>query len=159
MDFGIVQIITLLMSLSGFSVGSNPSSPTADQALQYALPDADMTIHFDAGSVIPNNYKVLTNLPNQPQIKASPELSKMVRKAIAEVDGPRGMVLSMVGIDLTKDVSDATAFVKFVPNQEDPNLVVAVHGKFTSANIDKVGKLVGMGSVKIGGGTWVDTGD
>jgi predicted Fe-Mo cluster-binding NifX family protein len=154
----IVQIITLLMGLSGFSVGTNPNAPNADQALQYAVPDADIVVHFDAGAVIPNNYKVLTNLPNQPAIKASPELSKMVRKAIAEIDGPKGMALSMTGIDLTKDISDATAFIQFVPNQ-DPNMLVAVHGKFSTGNIDKIAKLVGKGSVKAGGGAWVDTGD
>src|SRR5688572_6180908 len=108
----IVQIITLLMGLSGFSVGTNPNAPNADQALQYAVPDADIVVHFDAGAVIPHNYKVLTNLPNQPAIKASPDLSKMVRKAIAEIDGPKGMALSTTGIDLTKDISDATAFIQ-----------------------------------------------
>jgi hypothetical protein len=158
MDFGIVQIITLLMGLSGFSVGTNPKAPTADQALQYAMPDADIIVHFDAGSVIPNNYKVLTNLQNQPAIKAQPELAKAVRKAVAEVDGPRGLVKQMTGIDLTTDVSDATAFLQFVP-QHDPNMLVSVHGKFTTATIDKLAKLTGKGSVKAAGGAWVDTGD
>lgn len=159
MDMGIVQVITLLMGLSGFSVGTNPNAPNADQALQYAVPDADIVVHFDAGAVIPANYKVLTNLPNQPAIKAQPELAKMLRKAIAEVDGPKGMALSTTGIDLTKDVSDATAFIQFTAPHQDPNMVVAVHGKFSTANIDKIAKLVGKASVKSGGGAWVDTGD
>ena len=158
MSFGIVEIVTLLMGLSGFSVGTNPKSPTADQALEYAVVDADVIAHFDAGAVVPNNYKVLTNLANQPQIKASPELAKMVRKAVAEIDGPRGLVKQTVGIDLTTDVSDATAFVKVVPKQ-DPNIVVAVHGKFSTATIDKIAKMTGKGSVKAGAGAWVDTGD
>ena len=71
MGIGIVEIITLLMGLAGFSVGTNPNAPTGDQALQYAMSDADIVVHFDAGSVIPNNYKVLKNLHNQPQNKAS----------------------------------------------------------------------------------------
>jgi hypothetical protein len=154
----IVQIISLLMGLSGFSVGTNPNAPNADQALAYAVPDADLIVHFDAGAVIPNNYKVLTNLPNQPAIKASPDLAKMVRKAIAEIDGPKGMALSTTGIDITKDVSDATAFIQ-LQGQHDPNMVVAVHGKFSTGNIDKIAKLLGKSSVKVGGGVWVDTGD
>jgi hypothetical protein len=154
----IVQIITLLMGLSGFSVGTNPNAPNADQALAYAVPDADLVVHFDAGAVIPNNYKVLTSLPNQPSIKASPELAKMVRKAIVEIDGPKGFVLGATGIDLTKDVSDVTAFIQFVPKQ-DPNMVVAAHGKFSTANIDKIAKLAKASSVKSGGGAWVDLGD
>ncbi|NVB81659.1 MAG: hypothetical protein HOV81_24910 [Kofleriaceae bacterium] len=158
MSFGIIEVITLIMGLSGFSVGTNPKSPTADQALEYAVPDADVIAHFDAGAVIPGNYKVLTNLANQPQIKASPELAKMVRKAVAEIDGPRGLVKQTVGIDLTTDVSDATAFVKLVPKQ-DPNIVVAVHGKFSVITIDKIAKMTGKGAVKSGAGAWVDTGD
>jgi hypothetical protein len=154
----IVQIITLLMGLSGFSVGTNPNAPNADQALAYAVPDADLVVHFDAAAVIPNNYKVLTNLSNQPSIKASPELARMVRKAVAEIDGPKGFALSSTGIDLTKDVSDVTAFIQFVPKQ-DPTMVVAAHGRFSTANIDKIAKLVGKSSVKSGGGAWVDLGD
>lgn len=160
MGFGIVEIITLLMGLSGFSVGTNPNAPTGDQALQYAMPDADIVVHFDAGSVIPNNYKVLKNLQNQPQIKASPELSKAVRKMVAEVDGPRGLAQQMVGIDLTTDVSDATAFVKINPNGADPNLLVSLHGKFKVDTVDKIGKMSGgKASVKVAGGAWVDAGD
>lgn len=158
MSFGIIEVITLLMGLSGFSVQNNPKPPTAEQALEYAVPDADIVAHFDATSVIPGNYKVLTQLQNQPQIKASPELAKLVRKAVAEIDGPRGLVKNMVGIDLTTDVADATAFLRIVPKQ-DPNVIVAVHGKFKVETIDKIGKLTGKASVKEAGGTWVDAGD
>src|SRR5690242_14233577 len=121
MSLGIIEVITLLMSLSGLSVSNNPKPPTADQALEFALVDADLVAHFDAASVIPGNYKVLTALPNQPQVKASPELARTVRKAVAEIDGPRGLVKNMVGIDITTDVSDATAFLRIVP-QHEPNM-------------------------------------
>lgn len=159
MGIGIVEIITLLMGLAGFSVGTNPNAPTGDQALQYAMSDADIVVHFDAGSVIPNNYKVLKNLQNQPQIKASPELSKAVRKMVAEVDGPRGLAQQMVGIDLTTDVSDATAFIK-INKGSDPNLLVSMHGKFKLETVDKIGKMSGgSAAVRVAGGAWVDAGD
>ncbi len=158
MSFGIIEVITLLMGLSGLSVQPNPRAPTADQALEYAVPDADVVAHFDAASVIPGNYKILTALQNQPQIKASPELARAVRKAVAEIDGPRALVKNMVGVDITTDVSDATAFVRIVPKQE-PNVVVAVHGKFKTDTIDKVAKLTGKAAVKDASGAWVDTGD
>ena len=158
MSFGIVEVITLLMGLSGFSVQNNPKAPTPEAALEYAISDADVVAHFDALAVIPHNYKVLTSLQNQPQIKANPELAKAVRKAVAEIDGPRGLVKQMTGIDLTTDISDATAFVRIVPKQ-DPNLLVAVHGKFKPDTIDKVAKLTGKGAVKEATGAWVDTGD
>ena len=66
MSFGIIEVITLLMGLSGLSVQNNPKAPTADVALEYAVADADIVAHFDAASVIPGNYKVLTELFNMP---------------------------------------------------------------------------------------------
>src|SRR5690242_14858309 len=100
MSVGIIELITVLMGLSGFSVSNNPKAPTADQALEYAVSDADIVAHFDATSVIPGNYKVLLSLQSNPQIKASPELAKAVKKAIAEIDGPRSFLKGQVGIDL-----------------------------------------------------------
>jgi hypothetical protein len=158
MSFGIVELITVLMGIAGFGVGTNPKAPSPDQALEYGVADADIVAYFDAGSVIPQNYKVLTNLPNQPAIKASPELAKSVRKLIAEVDGPRGLVKGMTGIDLATDISDATAFFRIVPKR-DPDFVVAVHGKFNVATIEKVAKAAGKPSVKAGSGAWFDAGD
>ena len=118
---GFIEIITLLLGLSGFGIAPNPKAPTADQALQYALPEADLVVHFDAASVIPNNYKALTSLVDQPQVKASPDLQKMVRQIIGQVEGGRGLVKSMIGIDLATDVDDATLFLQFVPGQSDPS--------------------------------------
>jgi hypothetical protein len=158
MSLGIIEVITLLMGLSGLSVQHNPKAPTAEVALEFAVADADIVAHFDAASVIPGNYKVLTSLQNQPQIKASPELAKLVRKAVAEIDGPRGLMKSMVGVDFTTDVSDATAFLRFVPKQ-DPSVVVAVHGKFKADTITKIAKMTGKAEVKDTGGIWVDVGD
>ncbi len=158
MSFGIIELITLLMGLSGLTVQHNPKAPTADAALEYAVADADIVAHFDATSVIPGNYKVLTSLQNQPQIKASPELAKMVRKAVAEIDGPRGLVKNMVGIDIATDVADATAFLRIVP-KADPNIVVAAHGKFNAASITKIAKLTGKTEIKEAGASWVDLGD
>jgi len=158
MSLGIIEVITLLMQLSGFSVANNPKAPTAEQALEYAVADADIVAHFDAVSVIPGNYKVLTSLQNQPQIKASPELAKAVRKATTEIEGPRGFIKGQFGVDLTSDIYDATAFLRIVP-QQDPVVVVAVHGRFKRDTIAKIAKVTGKGEVKDAGGTWVDTGD
>lgn len=157
MSFGIVEVITLLLGMSGFGLQSNPKAPTADQSLQYAMPDADIVVHFDAASVIPGNYKVLQNLPNQPQIKASPELAKMVRQAVGEVEGARGLAKGATGIDLVTDISDATIFLQIVP-QQDPTFVAVVHGKFSTANIDKIAKMTKHPVAKVGGGVMIEQG-
>jgi hypothetical protein len=154
---GIVEVILLLLGLSNFGLQANPAPPTADTALQYAMPDADIVVHVDAATFVPNNYKALTQLGNQPQIKSSPELAKAVRELVAEIEGFRGIAKSMVGIDPTTDVSSTTAFLQILPKQE-PIFVAAVRGKFTAASIDKIAKLTSKQATKIGGGVMVELG-
>lgn len=156
--FGIVEVITLLLGLSGVGLQPNPRPATPDAALQYAIPDADVVVHIDAASIIPGNYKILSNLGNQPQVKASPELSKAVREIVNQVEGGRGLVKSGSGIDLATDVSDATLFLQIVPQQHDPNFVVAVHGRFSTANIDKIAATVHKQSAKVGSGVILEMG-
>lgn len=158
MSFGIVEVITLLLGLSGFGLQQNPKAPTPDAALQYAIADADVVVHVDAASLIPGNYAQLTKLADQPQIKASPELAKMVRQVVNQVEGGRGLVKSSSGIDLATDVSNATLFVQFVAPNQDPNFVASVRGKFTTANIDKIAGMMGKSATKVGGGSMLEMG-
>ncbi|MBA3460625.1 MAG: hypothetical protein H0T46_11720 [Deltaproteobacteria bacterium] len=155
--FGFVELITLLLSLSGFGIQPNPKAPTADVSLQYAMPDPDIVVHFDAASVVPNNYKLLAALPNKPEIKSSPELLKMVRQVVNQVEGARGMAKGATGIDLATDVNDATVFLQIVP-QKDPNFVATVHGKFSTAVVDKIGKITKGNVTKVGGSMMVEMG-
>jgi hypothetical protein len=152
MSFGLVELITLLMSLSGFSLQQNPKAATPDQALTYAMPDADFAVHLDASSVVGNNYKLLLALPNQPQIRASPGLSRAVKRTVNEVDGLKGLVKTTTGIDLTTDITDATMFVK-VPQAGEPDVVLAVRGKFTTATIDRIAKVAGPAQAQKVGNT------
>lgn len=157
MSFGIVEVITLLLGLAGFGLQPNPQAPTADRALQYALPGADVVVHVDAVSIVPGNYKALRSLENQPAIKASPELAKMVRKAVGEIEGARGLARAAIGLDLASDIHDATMFVQIVPRAR-PNVVATVHGTFTPALIDKIGAMAGGKVSALGNGTMVEMG-
>ena len=64
--FGFIEVITLLLGLSGFGLTPNPKPATSDQALYYAIPEADVVVHLDVASVVPGNYKHLLALQNQP---------------------------------------------------------------------------------------------
>jgi len=158
MSVGIVEVVSLLLGLNGFGVQANPKAPSADQALEYAVPDADIVAHVDAVSFIPNNYKALSQLADQPAIKSSPELAKQVRDIVTQIEAPRGMVKGMTGIDLTTDIWDATAFVQVAPGHHH-NAVVAVHGKFTPTTLDKIAGIAGKAAVKTGAASLVDMGD
>lgn len=157
MSFGIFEVISLLLGLSGFGVQPNPKAPTANVSLQYAMAEPDVVVHFDAISVIPGNYKVLQKLPEQAAIKASPELVKAVRKMVNEVEGARGLAKGATGIDVTTDIYDATVFFQFVP-QQDPQFVAVVHGKFSAGTIDKIAKMSRGTVSKVGSATVVENG-
>jgi len=158
MSIGIVELIAMLMGASGFSVGTNPTAPTPQAALEYAMPDADVIAYADIGAVVPGNYKVLTSLPNNPQIKASPELTQNLKKLIAEIDGPRGLAKGFTGIDLVTDVSDITASMKLVPRKA-PHWVAGGPGKLPAGTVDKIAKVAGKTPVKSGNVVWFDAGD
>ena len=155
---GIVEIITLLLGLAGFGLTPNPKPATSDQALYYAIPEADVVVHLDVASIVPGNYKNLLALPKQPQIKSSPELLKAVSRVVAEVEGARGAAKAATGIDITTDITDATAFVSFVPGAADPAFVVVVRGKLDVGMIDKIAGMSGKQATVVGGGKMIDMG-
>jgi hypothetical protein len=76
-------------------------------------------------------------------------MAKSMRELVATIEGGRGIVKTMTGVDLATDVADATAFVQLVP-QSKPVVLVEVHGKFSTANVDKLAKLTGAAPVKVG---------
>lgn len=158
MSFGIAELISLLLGMQGFGLQANPKAPSPDASLEYAMADADVVGHIDAASIVPGNYKVLTHLADQPDVKASPELAKVVRQVINEIEGPRGLAKAQIGFDPITDIDDATAFFQVVPNH-DPSFVVSVHGKFSTAVVDKVAAITGKTAIKAAGGAWVDSGD
>jgi hypothetical protein len=153
---GIVEIITLLLGLSGFGLTPNPKPATSDAALYYAIPEADVVVHLDVASIVPGNYKNLLALPKQPQIKSSPELSQVVNKFVAEVEGARTAAKAATGIDLTTDITDATAFVSFVPGVDDPAFLAVVHGKLDVSMIDKIATMSGKPASVVGSGKMIE---
>src|SRR5580704_12496895 len=132
---GFFQVITLLLGLSGFGIAPDPKPTPPDALLTYGWVNPDLVAYVDVASLVPNNYKLLGKLADQPQIQADPELAKLVRKAVDEIEGARGLAKTMTGIDVTSDISDVTAFVGLVPHHQ-PNALVAVHGKFAPAVLD-----------------------
>ncbi len=158
MGIGIVEIITLLLQLSGFSVHPNPKAMSADQALEYAMPDADVVAELDLASVVPGNYKLFTQLADQPQIKGSPALAKAVREGINEVEAMRGMTQTMSGLDITTDINDVTVFVRLTAGGE-PSFLSVSHGKFTPAQITKIATTAHVQAIKVGGGMMIELGD
>jgi hypothetical protein len=155
---GLVEIITLLLGLTGFGLTANPNPPTADQALAYALADPDVAAHLDAASVVPGNWRLLNQLADRPQFKASPALQRAVTDAVGKLDLARASAQQATGLDLAADISDATVFVQLVPSSQ-PRFVLAVRGKFTTRNLDKIATKSGRAVTRSGTGSILDGGD
>nr|MBP9087677.1 hypothetical protein [Kofleriaceae bacterium] len=136
-----LQVINFLLAMTGFGVSPNPAAPTADAALVYAVADADVIVHFDAVSVVPGNFKALKALPNVAEIKAAKELRDAAKKIVTDVEGGRDLIKGMIGLDVTADISDVTAFVQRGAILDKPNVLAAVHGKFDLASLAKLAKL------------------
>lgn len=150
--FAFGELIALLLSLGGFGLTPNPTPPTPEQSLTYAMPEAELIVHLDLATVVPGNYKALTKLGEDPMIKSVPELRDLVRQLVGQADAGRGMVQGMLGLDLVHDVTSATAFLQFVP-QKDPNYVLTVRGKFPADLVTKAAGLAGGAASKVGGGS------
>ncbi len=155
MSFGITQIISLLLALSGFGLHANPKAPTVDQALAYALPDPDVTIQLDVTSVVADNFKLLVQLPDRPEIKASSELSRMVYMFVGQLEDGHKLIQAQLGIDVATDITDITLFGQFVQHQ--PVGVATVHGKFNVAELEKAAALAQTSPPqKVNGGAMIE---
>jgi hypothetical protein len=137
MSFGIIEIISLLLGLSGFGLHANPKAPTIDQSLAYAIEEPDITIQLDVASLLTDNYKAFIQLPDQPQIKADPELARVVHGVVDQIDAGHKLLQSQFGIDVTSDISDITLFGQLQPSQQ-PVGVATVHGKFQVSELEKL---------------------
>ncbi|MCE9579814.1 MAG: hypothetical protein K8W52_42245 [Deltaproteobacteria bacterium] len=140
--FGISQIFSLLLALTGFGVDANPKAPAPDVVLAHAVDDADLVMAVDVAAVAPRNMKALMDLPQHPMIKGNPDLAKMVKQVVTEATGARQMVKGMVGIDVVTDISSFVVYIRANPGH-DPDGFVEVRGTLPADLIAKISKLTG----------------
>jgi hypothetical protein len=142
-SFGISQIFSLLMALSGFGVDANPKAPSADVVLAHAVDDADVVLAVDVDAVAPRNLKALNDLPQNPMIKADPVLAKQVKQVLAEINGARAMVKGTVGIDVGTDISSFVVYFRATATGGDPDGFFEVRGKVPADLAQRIAKLTG----------------
>jgi hypothetical protein len=161
---GISEVITFMLALQGFGIDANPKAPSADAVLAYAVEDADVVLHVDVTAIGPRNYKALVALPDDPLVKANPDLLAMVKKVKANVEGVRGMSKAVTGLDPVNDLSSVTVFLDVVPDKE-PTFLVVARGKIPSDFVKKLstvsggttGDIDGRATVEVDAQTFVGT--
>jgi hypothetical protein len=147
--FGIYEVIVLALALGGFGVEPNPKPASPDVVLEYAVEDADVVAYVDAVPLIPGNYTALKKLADAPEIKNNAALRDVVGKVVAEVEGTRGTVKTVVGVDLTTDLSNVAMFARL---SATPELLLVARGRFPADMPDKIAKMTGGKVETIGQG-------
>ena len=82
---GILELITLMLAMSGLGVDENSKAPSADAVLAYTVDDADVVAYLDVVAVGPRNHKVLVGLPDDPMVKASPWPSRPRAESVSRI--------------------------------------------------------------------------
>jgi hypothetical protein len=155
---GLLQVIGLMLALGGFGVDENKQAPSADEVLEYAVPDADAMIHLDVAAVAPRNYDALIALRDAPAVKSSPDVLALVKKLRSNLEGVRSMGKAVTGVDLVEDIESVTVFLDLVPGAEPIRMAVA-RGTFPSNVLAKLAKIAGGTTGTIDGRTTLDLGD
>ena len=152
---GFLELVTLMLALSGFGIDSNRKAPSADAVLAYTVEDAEVVAHLDVVAVGPRNHKVLVGLPDDPMVKANPDLLALAKKLKSNVDGVRGMAKAVAGLDPVNDITSVTLYVDFVPGAE-PQMMAVARGTFPADFVKKVSQVAGGTTGAIDGRTTLE---
>jgi hypothetical protein len=147
MEAGFIELLSVLLSLSGFGVQANPNAPTSAEIMKYAPETADYAAYVDLEAVVPNNYRVFTALPTQPAVKAHPQALRAITQVVQEAEAGRSMIKQVTGFDPITDVKSAALWVTLV-DAGDPEAIVAVRGSFAANLLDSIAASVGGGAIK-----------
>ncbi len=145
-----MEVLGLLLSLAGFGVDANPQAPSADEVLATAPPRADYVAHADLVTFVPNNVKVLLDLPKHPALADNKELRTQLETMLAQAQGARAMASGMLGMDPIDDLTSVTMWLS-VPDTGDPLVLVVARGVFPADIITRIGNPMGAPVVKVSG--------
>jgi hypothetical protein len=152
---GFLELITLMLALSGFGVDANKKAPSADTVLAYTVEDADLVAYLDVAAVGPRNHKVLVGLPDDPTVKANPDALALAKKLKTNVEGVRGMAKAVAGLDPVNDITSVTVYLDFAPGAAPQQMAVA-RGTFPADFLKKVAAVAGGTTGAIDGRTTLE---
>ena len=143
--YGLTEVFSLLLALTGFGVDANPHAPPPDQVLEHAVPDADLIAYVDVAAIVPRNFKALSDLPRDPMIRQSPDLVRATQEIVQEANAGRAMVQGLTGVDLVNDITSVSAFMKFKPGHGDDDFdgVIEIRGHIPPDLIAKIARTSG----------------
>ncbi len=152
MEAGFIELLSVLLSLSGFGVPANPNAPSAAEVMKYAPASADYALYVDLEAVVPHNYQVLTSLPGQAALKANRQARHAIEDVVKQAEAGRTMIKQLTGIDPITDIKSVAMWVTLA-DAGDPAALVVVRGNFPSNMLDAIAATAGGAVKKMAGGT------
>lgn len=144
-------ILALLVLLGATAAEPPPSSASADDITRYATDAPDVFLYFNADATIQPALTWIANLENEAFVKASPDLSQGLAMGIAEMDKGLQQIQTETGIDITRDVHYAAAWIT-IQGKDDVDFIVAINGNFPSDFMAKAATQLDLTSQKSMGG-------
>ncbi len=136
-----MELIAILLSLSGFGVEKNPSPPASIDIVKYAPAQSDYMMYVDLETVLPKNYDAFLALPKQKVLRNSARALKPLLQAIKEAEAGRRLVKGMLGFDPARDVKHVALFANVPTRGPIPRALIVVRGSFPADLLDKVSNL------------------
>jgi hypothetical protein len=136
----IVEIVTILLSLTDFGIQPSPQPIPPADAIRLAPERPDVAAHVDFGAFVPNNHRALTTLASK--LRAGTEERITIDKALAGIEAGRAAAKVATGVDPVADLSSATGFATF--GAGDPRFLIVVRGRFPPDLFDRAGGLASL---------------
>ena len=138
MGFGLSEVLILLSVVGGFASGGDVklTAPrdTADKAVRYVLPDANVVVHFNVQAGIGSVFGLLEEMSGLRMATASPEIAEALASTQRTMSDGLGFIGKEVSLDFKKDVGTLTVSLS-LSSKERMALLVRLRGNFKESKL------------------------
>jgi hypothetical protein len=138
--FGMSELLILFAVAGGIADGGDVKlmapRDTADKAIRYVLPDAEIVVHVNLEAGIGSVFALLDEVAELKAAKESPEVSEAIVSARTKLGQGLKFFGNEVELDLTKDLGSFT-FSLSLADQDNMSILVRMRGNFEKSKIQE----------------------
>ncbi len=136
--FGISELLIIFAIAGGMTdsddVKLTAPHDTAQKAIRYVLPDADIVVHINLEAGIGNVFGLLDEVASLKAARDSSEITQAISRARTKVVEGLGFLGNEVDLDLAKDIGSIT-FSMALADQSNMSIMVRMRGNFEKSSI------------------------
>ncbi len=137
--FGLSEILILFAVAGGMADAGNVklTAPrdTADKAIRYLLPDAEVVVHMNLEAGIGNVFALLDEVAELKFAKSSAEISQAIGAAQTKMAEGLKFLGNEVGLDLASDLGSIT-FSLSLASKDKMALLIRMRGNFKDGKLE-----------------------